>query len=513
MARFTQRRADLDLPVDEALSPPVAPAPPSATPPEEAPPPAEMSSPSTAPSISALGSGFVDTTPVPVSGMGQNPAEHGSQGPAGINLNTNDLATVHNGLLAQVNAGQFSGAALGHVQAVLSDINTAISTANATANSSATFGSAAAADQALRASQLDVINAVNAVKTDAALSSLAANGPATAPATLPEEPTDAPHANLAEIGVTFNDAANEILGGVTDANRQQITDDINAVITDMEALMSANPDMFSGLTGANADAVVRQLQLELTYINDPGIGPDAARASADNILDIIDIIQGDAKLADMATQDGISGFSPLPDAENPTPKYLDNDAQTVFVANFIAQSNSLGQQAIDLVGSGDTEAIAALIGDLKAFEKYVSDAGVTHGSNELLGATGALGAEIAAIIKGLQTGDATLVTAAADQMHGNAADAGDHNVPVIGGTYNTDGVTAVEALGTPVAATTTVAETPGAAAAPALPHTTAPAISGEPVTITTTDLTAPVGMDQDHSTAPELAHHLYHTWG
>jgi hypothetical protein len=48
------------------------------------------------------------------------------------------------------------------------------------------------------------------------------------------------------------------------------------------------------------------------------------------------------------------------------------------------------------------------------------------GGNEL---SGTLGAEIAAMIKGLQTGDATLVTAAADQMHGNAADAGDHNVP------------------------------------------------------------------------------------
>jgi len=38
--------------------------------------------------------------------------------------------------------------------------------------------------------------------------------------------------------------------------------------------------------------------------------------------------------------------------ENPTPIHLDNGAQTVFWANFIAQSNSLGQQAIDLVGSG-----------------------------------------------------------------------------------------------------------------------------------------------------------------
>ena len=191
-----------------------------------------------------------------------------------------------------------------------------------------------------------------------------------------------------------------------------------------------------------------------------------------------------------------------------TPKFLDNDAQTVFVANFIAQSNSLGQQALDLVGSGDTQAIAALISDLKAFEKSVTDSGAVHGSNALLGATGALGGEIAAIIKGLQNGDATLVTAAADQMHGNAADAGDHNVPVIGGTYNTEGVTVAEVRGAPVA------ETPAAPAAdPALPNAVAPTLSVEPGAVATADLAAPVGVDHDHSPAPELAHHLYHTWG
>ena len=54
------------------------------------------------------------------------------------------------------------------------------------------------------------------------------------------------------------------------------------------ALMSANPQLFSGLTGVHADAVVRQLELELTYINDPSISPDAGHASIDNILDIIE---------------------------------------------------------------------------------------------------------------------------------------------------------------------------------------------------------------------------------
>ena len=160
------------------------------------------------------------------------------------------------------------------------------------------------------------------------------------------------------------------------------------------------------------------------------------------------------------------------------------------------------------MGSGDTQAVATLIDNLKAFEKYVTDFGAAQGGNELLGATGTLSAEVAAMIKGLQTGDATLVTAAADQMHGNAADAGDHNVPATGGTYNTDGVTVAGVLGTPVA------ETPAAtvaAADPAAPHAVAPTASVEPVTIATTDITAGVA-DHDHSPAPELQH-LHHMWG
>ena len=114
------------------------------------------------------------------------------------------------------------------------------------------------------------------------------------------------------------------------------------------------------------------------------------------------------------------------------------------------------------------------------------------------------------MIKGLQTGDATLVTAAADQMHANAADVGGHNVPATGGTYNTNGVTVAEVLGT-----APVAETPAVTAAavdPAAPHAVAPTISVEPVTLATADVTIVVE-DHDHSGMPELAQHLHHTWG
>jgi hypothetical protein len=495
MARFAhgdQPDVDLDLPIDEAASPSVAPASPSTMPSEETLPANQTTT--TRPigsSFSDLGATFNGMARPPMDASSQNALDQGGQRTGSMAHHANDLTTVQNNVLAELNTGQFSGAALGHVQAILSDLNSAISAANASVSTAGSFGNAAGAEQALRASQLSIINTVN---TDPVLANPAPAAP------LPTGPTAAaaPH-NLAEIGAMFDDVANQILGGVNDGNRTQITDDINALISDMEALIAAKPELFDGLTGVHADKIVQQLQLELVYINDPSISPSAAQASTDNILDIIDIVQSDINLADMATQDGINGFSPFPDATNLTP-HLDNDVQTVFAASFIAQSNSLGQQAIDLVGSGDARAIATLIDDLKAFEKYVTDFDAAQGGNELLDATSTLGAEVAAMIKGLQTGNAALVTAAADQMHGNAADIGGSNVPVTGGTYNTDGVTVAEVLGTPAAA-----------AAPAEQQVVAPTISAEAVTIATADIIETA--DHAQSDMPELAHHLHHMWG
>jgi hypothetical protein len=474
MARFAigdQSDADPGPPIDDTGNPPVAPASPPLTPPDEVP---QTNQPAPRP----VGSGFSDLGATSISATArpltdaapQTAIDQSAPVASSIVHQTNDLAMVQNNLLAEVNAGQFSGATLGHVQAILSDLSNAISAANAT-SPAGSLGSAANAQQAVRASQLSIMNAVS---TDPALA---------APTPEPPAPTkDAPPPSLAEIGALFDDVAGQILGGVTDDNRAQITEDINTVIANIQALAAADPKLFEGLTGEHADAIVQQLQLELAYINDPTISPTAAQASTDNILDIIEIIQSDPNLADLAKQLDLGGSPPLQDA---APIHLDSAGETAFVANFIAQSNSLGKQAVDLVGSTDAKAIAALIDDLRAFEKSVTDLGADQG--------GVLGAEISAMVKGLQTGNADLVSAAADQMHGNAADLAGHNVPVTGGTYNTDGVSVAEVLGTPVA------EAP----APAT-------ISVEPVTVATVDLAAPA--DIEHSPAPELAH-LHHMWG
>jgi hypothetical protein len=71
------------------------------------------------------------------------------------------------------------------------------------------------------------------------------------------------------------------------------------------------------------------------------------------------------------------------------------------------------------------------------------------------------------MIKGLTTGNAALVAAAAQVIHDNAADVGGNNIPVTGGTYNPDGLTLAEVLSTATPDPAVAAATPAPAAATA----------------------------------------------
>jgi hypothetical protein len=488
-------------------------------------PPPETSS---APNFADLGATFNDATRALVGGLWQNTVEEGGQGLGSVYRYINDLTAVQSGIQAEIQAGSFSGTTLQHAQDILSNITTAISAATASVNGGGSFGSVAAAETALHDCHLNVLNIVN---SDATLSALAtangANGFLAAPTALPDGVTaaTAAHDNLAEIGAIFNDFANRSLGGINADNKAVLTNDVNAMITDMQGLMTNNPLLFGGLTGVHAETVVRQLQLELQYINEAGVSPDAGRASNDNILDIIDIIQGDTNLANMANQGGVAGFTAFGDALNPTPKYLDNDAQTNFWANFIAQSNSLGQQAIQTVANGDAAATTALIAELQTFQKNVTDFDAAQGGifearfdNELLGSTSTLGAEVSKMIEGLQSGNAALVAAAAEEMHANAADVGGNNLPNTGGTYNPDGLTVAEVLqqaapaAVAAAAPADAAATQVAAAEPA----SAPAssvVSAPASSPTTPEVAAPTAPAAGAAPHEHFHHHFEHYWG
>src|SRR6478736_1311529 len=216
--------------------PPTNPTPPNdPTPPTDPTSPADPTPPaSSAPAFSDLGLTFNDAGRALVGGLWQNAVEEGGQGLGSVFRYSADLTNVQTGLQAEVAAGQFTGDTLTHVNTILADITTALSAATASVNGGGEFGSVAAAESALRTSHLDILNIVN---NDATLQGLAtqngANGFLATPATLADGVTaaNAPHANLAEIGAIFNDAASRILGGVNDDNKQIITDDMNAVVT------------------------------------------------------------------------------------------------------------------------------------------------------------------------------------------------------------------------------------------------------------------------------------------
>jgi hypothetical protein len=118
----------------------------------------------------------------------------------------------------------------------------------------------------------------------------------------------------------------------------------------------------------------------------------------------------------------------------------------------------------------------------------------------------------------LQTGNAALVGAAAEQMHANSADVGGNNIPVNGGTYNADGLTVAEVLSTAgapaaVAATAPAAAAPAAVGEPAVTvASTAPAATLAAADAGTHDV-APTTVENHHPEIADVAHHFHHMWG
>ena len=301
------RDADFDPPVDDGASPQAAGGSPSAVPlPDETLPARHALGSSTAPNLLELGATFNAPSWSPVGDEGAGKMSGSATSHA------NDLATAQSGLLAGISAGQFSGAALGHVQAILSDITTAISAANASVSTASVPG----AEQALVASHLSILNTVN---TDPVLANPAGQK-------APTEPVPAPEADPAEktaaTAPDANSAETTHLAAAGDAEHTtQIDDHLDAaVVAEMEALIAANPDLFVGLTAEDAKEIVQQIQVELSHVNKGDVPHGAAQDSSG---DITHIVTGDINLASMTAQ---------------------------------GQPNSPGQQAVNIVGAGETQA-------------------------------------------------------------------------------------------------------------------------------------------------------------
>jgi trimeric autotransporter adhesin len=467
-----------------------------------------------------FGNMFNDATRILEGGLWHNNVPVGNQGHGTDGRYVADLQAVQTGLTADVAAGDFTGNQLTHVNTVLADIQTALAAVPGAVNNDA------AAEAALRTAHLDIINTIENDPTLQALSIKDGNpGFNFAPAEL-ATPLNAntPHATFAELGAIFDDAQSKALGGINADNMAAIQADLQTVRDGLLTLMQDHPQMFGGTTGIHASTIVDQINLQLTnFDHQYGFNPDAAKATNDNLLDITDIVAGDPNLANMASANGVHGWTPAPATDVvPTP-YQDNAAQTNFWADFIASGNSLGAQAEHLVATGDAHAISAFVQTLQGFENNVTNFDAAQGGifearfdNELLGKDSTVGADVAAMIQGLQTGNAALVTAAAEGFHANAADVSGNNVPLNGGTFNADGLTVADALSTataplpPAPVTPLTPATPVTAPAPAVAAATAPAAA---TVASVDDHAAPGGaIDHQHLGLPEMASQFHHIW-
>jgi hypothetical protein len=464
-----------------------------------------------------FGNMFNDATRVLEGGLWHNNVPVGNQGNGTDGRYVNDLKLVQTGLTADVAANDFSGDQLTHVNTVLADIKTALAEVPGAVNNDPQ------AEAALRAAHLDIINTIENDPILQALSIKDGNpGFNFAPPEL-ATPLNAntPHATFAELGAIFDDAQSRSLGGINANNLSAIQADLQTVHDGLLTLMNDHPQLFGGATGIHASTIVDQINLQLTnFDHQYGFNPDAAKATNDNFLDITDIVAGDPNLANMASGNGVTGWTGAPATDVVPVRYQDNADQTNFWADFIASGNTLGAQAEHIVSTGSAQQIKDLVHTLQGWEHNIQNFDAAQGGifearfdNELLGKDSTVGADVAAMIKGLQTHDAALVKAAADGFHANAADVSGNNVPLNGGTFNADGTTIVDALST---ATPPLPPAPASLLTPAPPvaQVAAHDPSSAPAAVTIADAGPHErGGHTDHWPAPEMAHHFHHMWG
>jgi hypothetical protein len=476
---------------------------------------------------------FNDATRILEGGLWHNNVSVGNQGHGTDGRYIADLKVVQSGLMADVAAHDFAGVQLTDVNKVLADLNTALAAVPGAVNNDA------AAEAALRTAHLDIINTI---QNDPVLQALSIKDDNPGFNFAPPElatPLNAntPKTTFAELGAIFDDAQSKSLAGINANNLPAIQADLQTVHDGLQALMKADPELFGGATGIHASTIVDQINLQLTnFDHQYGLNPDAAKATNDNLLDITDIVAGDDNLANMASAFGVTGWTGAPATDVVPVRYQDNADQTNFWADFIASGNTLGAKAEQVVATGSAQDIKDLVHTLQGWEQNIQNFDAAQGGvfqarfdNELLGKNSTVGADVAAMIKGLQTHDATLVKAAADGFHANAMDVSGNNVPLNGGAFNPDGTTVADALNaatgplppTPVALLTPASPTVQVATAADVQTTATPAaptVASAPAAPVTTpaagthDSGGPAAADAHHS-GPEMALHLHHMWG
>jgi hypothetical protein len=273
--------------------------------------------------------------------------------------------------------------------------------------------------------------------------------------------------SLHAVGTVFNAAADLALGGINAANLGQITTDLTAVETGVTAILN-NKAMLAqieagetanaaALTTIHLETVQNQVNIQLQkYDGAEATGAALAlRGTADNLLDIIDIVQNDAALNVASGGNGTAGhaggFAEMPGGLTGTvTKFQDNQVQTNFWAAFLSEANTINAQ-LTAIQNGKAAATTALITQITNYEHFGQAFDQAQGpifqarfDNELL--NGTLEADSANAIKGLMgilnhdTGaalaaDNAMLNAAGVGFTADAKDVSGNNIAINGATY------------------------------------------------------------------------------
>jgi hypothetical protein len=474
--------------------------------------------------LAQAGTVYNDATRLLDGGLWSTPADNNNQ-PAFLGMYTTDITAVLddiNAALANPNAVTVSGDAFNLSAAdtaVLQQVQGQLQTLLQQAPLSIGTGAdAAAAQQMLHTTQMDILNEING--DNALATALGANPFPTGTGAnnvgfqaLPtgSDAADAiaaatgANATLAQVGTVFNAAADLAIGGLNQNNLTQFNADMQAISTGLTNILN-NPTALAAIeAGENAtDAALTTIHLQTIadqitsqinnfdakYATDPNA---AARSTNDNLLDMIDIVQNDAALNMAAGGNGtpgtVGGFAEMPaylDNGNGMPgtitQFQDDQAQTNFWAQFLAEANVINNQLSNVAAGNNATPmeIQSLITEIQNYQQFGASFDQAQGGtfsarfdNELLGGT--LMADTNAAVHGLtgiMNGD-TGAALAADQAEiqaagmGFAADAMDvsgNNLPVGGGSYVGDATTVAGATSTAGVAQGTIPVGPVASA-------------------------------------------------
>ncbi len=368
--------------------------------------------------------------------------------------------------------------------AVLTNVQNQISTLLAAAPQTTNAATLAAADQTLHSVQAQILQEINndphlasALNNVTFMAATGANDVAfqnvPAGADDPGTLAAATGGNFAAIGTVFNAAAALAAGGISSANLGQITNDFTAIQSGLTALLNnatalatieaGETAVAAATTTLHLQTVLGQIGLQLNkYDGAEANGSNTAlRGTADNILDIIDIVQGDANLNMAGGGTGApghaGGFAEMPGGLIGTvTKFQDNQVQTNFWANFLAEANTMSAQLL-AVANGTQAATQDLITQINNYMNFGVKFDQAQGAvfqgrfdNELV--AGALQSDSAMAIKALTgilngdtgaalTADNVMLQAAAGNFIGNAGDIGGNNIAIGGATYVGSGTT------------------------------------------------------------------------